>query len=129
MFENPEIRQMNQPKMFRKNPRRTNYSSIFLQKFRIWPFLNYLHDSNSIFRAAGINSKGEFSGARYPATSHSSLRLKILFESFALPQEGRLGRRTNSCSAGFTTVSAGARSKCSKSELHRHMETCGMALT
>ena len=37
-------------KMFRKNPFRTNYSSIFLRKFRILPFFNYLHDSNSIFR-------------------------------------------------------------------------------
>ena len=41
----------------KKNPRRTNYSSIFLQKFRIWPFFNYLHYSNSIFRAWGINSE------------------------------------------------------------------------
>ena len=32
MFENAQIRQMNQPKMFRKNPRRTNYSSIFPSK-------------------------------------------------------------------------------------------------
>ena len=30
---------------------------FFLQKCRIWPFFNYLHDSNSIFRAAGINSE------------------------------------------------------------------------
>ena len=59
----------------------------------------------------------------------------------------RLGRRTNSCSAGFTTVFTGARSKfgtiaslslwnrwhdlqfISKSELHGHRETCGMALS
>ena len=41
----------------KKNHRRTNYSSIFLQKFRIWPFFNYLHDSNSIFRARGIKSE------------------------------------------------------------------------
>ena len=44
----------------KKNPFRTNYSSIFLRKFRIWPFFNYLHDSNSIFGAAGINSEGVF---------------------------------------------------------------------
>ena len=41
----------------KKNPRRTNYSSIFLKKFRIWPFWNYLHDSNSIFWAQGIKSE------------------------------------------------------------------------
>ena len=35
MFQDPQIRQMNEPKMFRKNHRRTNYSSIFLRKFRI----------------------------------------------------------------------------------------------
>ena len=44
----------------KKNPRRTIYSSIFLRKFRIWPFLNYLHDSNSIFWAQGIKSEGVF---------------------------------------------------------------------
>ena len=46
--------------MFRKSPRRTIYSSIFLRKFRIWPFFFFfifLHDSNSIFRARGINSE------------------------------------------------------------------------
>ena len=30
---------------------------FFLQKFRIWPFFNYLHDSNSIFRARRIKSE------------------------------------------------------------------------
>ena len=33
---------------------------FFLRKFRIWPFLNYLHDSNSIFWAQGIKSEGVF---------------------------------------------------------------------
>ena len=42
-----------------------------------------------------------------PTTSHCCLRLKILLKALL-----RLGRRTNSCSAGFTTVLAGARSKC-----------------
>ena len=41
----------------KKKNRRTNYSSIFLKKFRIWPFFNYLHDSNSIFWAQGIQSE------------------------------------------------------------------------
>ena len=30
---------------------------FFLRKFRIWPFFNYLHDSNSICRAQGTNSE------------------------------------------------------------------------
>ena len=46
----------------KKNPRWTNYSSIFLQKLRIWPFFNYLHDSNSIFWAQGIKSEGVSGG-------------------------------------------------------------------
>ena len=37
---------------------------LFLQKCRIWPFLNYLHDSNSIFGPRELNQNG-FSGARY----------------------------------------------------------------
>ena len=54
-------RQMNMPKMFRKKiPSGRIIPPFFLRKFRIWPFLNYLQDSNSIFRAAGINSEGFF---------------------------------------------------------------------
>ena len=30
---------------------------FFLRKFRIWPFFNYLHDSNSIFRIGRMNSE------------------------------------------------------------------------
>ena len=42
----------------KKNPRRTNYSSIFSAKVQNPAvFFIYLHDSNSIFRAAGINSE------------------------------------------------------------------------
>ena len=41
----------------KKNPRRTNYSSIFPSKVRIWPFLNYLHDLNSFFWAQRIKSE------------------------------------------------------------------------
>ena len=48
------------PKCFEKNPFRTNFSSIFLRKCRIWPFLNYLHYSNSILWAQGIKSEGVF---------------------------------------------------------------------
>ena len=45
----------------KKNPRRTNYSSIFSAKVQnLAVFFNYLHDSNSIFQAAGINSEGFF---------------------------------------------------------------------
>ena len=78
-------------------------------------------------------------------TSHCCLRLEIPLK--ALLCRRRLGRRTNSCSADFTTVLAEATSKCgtitnlplwkrrvavnfiSKSELHRHKETCNIAPT
>ena len=69
----------------KKNPRRTNYSPFFLRKCRIWPFFNYLHDSNSIFWAQGIKSEGffgrtvrvsvyliNFSGVVRPSTRASS---------------------------------------------------------
>ena len=47
--------------MFRKKiPFGRIIPPFFLRKCRIWPFLNYLQDSNSIFRAAGINSEGFF---------------------------------------------------------------------
>ena len=42
----------------KRNPRRTNYFSIFSSKVQnLTVFFNYLHDSNSIFRAGGINSE------------------------------------------------------------------------
>ena len=40
----------------KKNPRRTNYSSIFLQKFRIWPFFHLFTWFEFDFRAREINS-------------------------------------------------------------------------
>ena len=62
----PKIRQTNQPKMFRKKKKktfRTNYSSFFLQKFRMfYRVFNYADDANSIFRARGINSEGSSGG-------------------------------------------------------------------
>ena len=63
VFQHPQARQMNYPNMFRKNPFRTNYSSIFSfessESDRFF-FFNYLHDSNSIFRARRINSEWVF---------------------------------------------------------------------
>ena len=42
----------------KKNPRRTNYSSIFSAKVQnLAVFFIYLHDSNSFFWARGINSE------------------------------------------------------------------------
>ena len=56
----------------KKNPFRMNYFFFFfLGKFRIWPFFNYLHDSNSIFRAGRIIQNG-FSGAQYWNRTQSS---------------------------------------------------------
>ena len=50
------------PKCFEKKkiPSGRIIPPFFLRKCRIWPFLNYLHDSNSIFRARGINSEWVF---------------------------------------------------------------------
>ena len=39
----------------------------------------------------------------YPTTSHCCLRLKILLKALLFASRSRLGRRTNSCSASFTT--------------------------
>ena len=45
---------------------------FFLRKCRIWPFLNYLHDSNSIFWAQGINSEWGFGRTSTPQhTQHT----------------------------------------------------------
>ena len=50
------------PKCFEK--KKTPSDELFLhfvcKKCRIWPFLNYLHDSNSIFWAQGIKSEWVF---------------------------------------------------------------------
>ena len=52
--EKPQIRQMNEHSMFRKNAFRTNYSFIFFESSESDRVFNYLHDSNSIFWCAGI---------------------------------------------------------------------------
>ena len=44
----------------KKNPFGRIIPPFVLRKCRIWPFLNYLHDSNSIFWAQGIKSEGVF---------------------------------------------------------------------
>ena len=57
----------------KKNPSRTNYSSIFSAKVQnLAVFFIYLHDSNSIFRAAGINSE-IFSARTVPRLDASSM--------------------------------------------------------
>ena len=59
MFENSPNPSDESAQMFQKNP--SDYSSFFVvRKFRILPFFNYLHDSNSIFLAAGIDSDEVF---------------------------------------------------------------------
>ena len=56
-FQNPQIRQMNQPKMFRKKiPSRTNYSSIFLSKVpNLSVFCIIYMIRIRFFRTAGID--------------------------------------------------------------------------
>ena len=41
----------------KKIPSDELFLHFFFRKCRIWPFLNYLHDSNSIFWAQGIKSE------------------------------------------------------------------------
>ena len=58
MFQDPQTRQMNQPKMFRKKiPVGRIIPPFFFGRSESDHFCNYLHDSNSIFRAGGINSE------------------------------------------------------------------------
>ena len=58
MFQNPLIRQMNELKMFRKKFLSDETFLIVLSRVQnLIVLFNYLHDSNSTFRAAGINSE------------------------------------------------------------------------
>ena len=65
-FQDPQTRQMNQPTMFRKkkNPRRTNYSSIFLRKFRIF-FFSIIYMIRIRFFGPGELIQNGFRRARY----------------------------------------------------------------
>ena len=56
MLENPQIRQMNWPKMFRKKIPFGRFLHFFFESSESDRVFNYLFDSNSIFRARGINS-------------------------------------------------------------------------
>ena len=82
--------------MFRKkNPRRTNYSSIFSAKVQNLAVLNHLHDSNSIFRAAGINSEGGFGrtvlcGTMNPSTLTDNYQWKRSWSLWMDPSEPHL---------------------------------------
>ena len=66
MFEDPQTRQMNELKNVSKKKKKPLSDELFLvfpsivQNLTV--FFNYLHDSNSIFRAARINSE-KVSGA------------------------------------------------------------------
>ena len=52
MFENPQIRQLYQPKMFRKKKKPVGrINPPFFKSSDSFRFFSYLHDSNSIFRA------------------------------------------------------------------------------
>ena len=58
MFENSQIRQVNSPNMFRKKSLSDEIFLHFLfQNSESDRVFIYLHDSNSIFRAGGINSE------------------------------------------------------------------------
>ena len=58
MFQNPQTRLMNQPKMFKKKYLSDEiFLHFFFESSESDRVFNYLHDSNTIFRAAGINSE------------------------------------------------------------------------
>ena len=58
MFQDPQTRQVNQPKMFRKKSISDElFLHFFCKSSESYRVFNYLHDSNSIFRAGGINSE------------------------------------------------------------------------
>ena len=60
MFEKPQIRQMKQLKIFRKIPFGRIIPHFSLESSESYSVCNCLHESNSIFRAAGINSEKSF---------------------------------------------------------------------
>ena len=57
MCQDPQTRQVNWPKMFRKIPVGRIIPPFFFESSESDRFFNYLHDSNSILRARGINSE------------------------------------------------------------------------
>ena len=72
---------MNEMNMFRKNPFRTTYFlfCFFFESSEYCRVFNYLHDSNSIFRTAGIISEGV--SRRHGVSSHlyGGRALELLF--------------------------------------------------
>ena len=72
MFENRQIRQMSQPKMFRtKSLSDELFLHFSFESSESDRVFNYLHVSNSIFRARGINSEWVF---RYTVIHCSCVR-------------------------------------------------------
>ena len=57
MFQDPHTRQMNQPKCFEKIRLGRIIAPFFFEGSESDRFFNYLHDSNSIFRAGTLNSE------------------------------------------------------------------------
>ena len=57
MFEDPQTRQMIEPKMFRKNCFGRIIPPFFFESSEYYRLFNYVHDSNSNFRARRINSE------------------------------------------------------------------------
>ena len=92
MFQNPRTRLMNQPKMFRHIPF-VRIIPHFPSKVQNLTVFNYLHDSNSIFRAAGMNAETFF--GRTVRVSHfltaivSQFLIPSLCESISLVDETR----------------------------------------
>ena len=73
MFENPQIRQMNESKMFpkKKNPFRTNCSSIFPSKVQNLPVFSIKYMIRIRFFVPGELIQNGFSAAQYLAVTPS----------------------------------------------------------
>ena len=78
MFEDPQTRQMKKPKMFRKIFFGRIIPPFFFESSESDRVFNYLHDSNSIFRARGNNSEC-VSGCMVMRVRHGSRQLHATF--------------------------------------------------
>ena len=84
LFQNPQTRQMNRPKMSqKKNPFGRIIPPFFFESSESDRFYNYLHDSNSIFRAPGINSEWVSGGTVLFKRTTATLLMSKFGQSFS----------------------------------------------
>ena len=95
MFQDPQTRQMNQPKMFRKKKKTFGRisPSFFFESSESYRVFNYLHDSNSIFRARGKNNSELFFRAHGIPRSSFTHMCGSMLSMFDSRQDGGETRR------------------------------------